>query len=278
MVQLSDVLSAIDARKATLDALRPLSSATAGSLRTALALEWTYHSNAIEGNTLTLRETRVVLEGITIGGKSLRDHLEAINHRDAILLVEDLVARSEQIDEWNIRGIHQLVLRTIDPVEAGRYRRENVLIAGASFQPPSHVLIPERMQDLVKWHQTEADAQLLHPIARAAELHTRFVEIHPFVDGNGRTGRLLLNLDLMRAGFPPAVVRKEDRAAYYDALDKACITRNYEDITRLVADGVIRTLDLYLETVTGQKPTPLIAASVPNESDDEGKFGHPGDG
>jgi Fic family protein len=272
VIELPNLLRAIDERKAALDALRPLSSATAASLRAALSLEWTYHSNAIEGNTLTLRETRVVLEGITVGGKSLRDHLEAVNHRDAILLVEDLVARSAEIDEWNIRGMHQLLLRTIDPVEAGRYRRENVLIAGASFQPPSHILIPERMQDLATWHQT--DAQHLHPIARAAELHTRFVEIHPFVDGNGRTGRLLLNLDLMRAGFPPAVIRKEDRTAYYDALDKACTTRDYEDITRLVADGVIRTLDLYLETATGQKPTPLIASS----SDSTGISRPPGDG
>jgi len=249
MIGLEEVLRGIDERKAALDALRPLPAATDASLRAAVALDWTYHSNAIEGNTLTLRETQVVLEGIAIGGRSLREHLEAINHRDAIVLVEVLAAKSATIGDWNIRGIHQMVLRTINPVEAGQYRRDNVAIAGASFQPPSHELVHDQMEELVRWYQT--DAQALHPVTRAAQLHARFVEVHPFLDGNGRTGRLLLNLALMQSGFPPTVVRKEERLAYYDALDKACATRDYEDITRLIAAGVARTLDLYLATLTG---------------------------
>ena len=197
MIGLEEVLRGIDERKAALDALRPLPAATDASLRAAVALDWTYHSNAIEGNTLTLRETQVVLEGIAIGGRSLREHLEAINHRDAIVLVEVLAAKSATIGDWNIRGIHQMVLRTINPVEAGQYRRDNVAIAGASFQPPSHELVHDQMEELVRWYQT--DAQALHPVTRAAQLHARFVEVHPFLDGNGRTARIFMNMELVAA-------------------------------------------------------------------------------
>jgi Fic family protein len=206
-------------------------------------LEWTYHSNAIEGNTLTLRETKVVLEGITVGGKSLRQHFEATNHRDAILYVESIVGGDEALSEWQIKNIHSLVLKGIDHDEAGRYRQENVVIAGASTTPPDFLHLPEEMQALLEWH---AKAGAMHPVERAAELHTRFVKIHPFVDGNGRTGRLLLNFELMKAGYPPAIIQKEDRLAYYDALDEACVSGNYSAITQLVANAVQRSLDTYL--------------------------------
>ena len=134
--QLAALLTTIDANKATLDAARPLPTHTVASLREKLMLEWTYHSNAIEGNTLTLRETKVVLEGITVGGKSLREHFEATNHRDAILYVEEIVAKHELLAEWQIRNLHALVLKSIDSANAGRYRQENVVIAGASMTPP----------------------------------------------------------------------------------------------------------------------------------------------
>ncbi|AUT59442.1 Fic family protein [Paraburkholderia terrae] len=237
---------AIDNSKLKLDAARPLPKYSLATLREKLALEWTYHSNAIEGNTLTLRETKVVLEGITVGGKSLREHFEATNHRDAILYVEELVAKQEPLSEWQIRNIHALVLKGIDDGEAGRYRQENEVIAGASTTPPDFLHLPAEMASFVEWH---VQAQALHPITRAAELHTRFVKIHPFVDGNGRTARLLLNFELMKAGYPPAIIRKEDRLAYYDALDEACVSDDYSAITLLVAQAVQRSLDTYLQVL-----------------------------
>lgn len=248
--QTAALLTAIDANKATLDAARPLPTHTVASLREKLMLELTYHSNAIEGNTLTLRETKVVLEGITVGGKSLREHLEATNHRDAILYVEEIVAKREALTEWQIRNLHSLVLKSIDPEQAGRYRQENVVIAGASTPPPDFMHVAAEMAGLIDWYGHSAD---LHPVARAAQLHTRFVKIHPFIDGNGRTGRLLLNFELMRVGYPPAIIRKEDRLAYYDALDVACVSGDYGEITALVAASVQRSLAVYLE-VLGLRP------------------------
>lgn len=239
-------LAAIDADKAKLDAARPLPPHTLTSLREKLMLEWTYHSNAIEGNTLTLRETKVVLEGITVGGKTLREHFEATNHRDAILYVEEIVARDEPLSEWQIRNIHSLVLKGINDGQAGRYREENVVIAGASTTPPDFLHLPAEMAALIQWHDGAAG---LHPLVRAAELHTRFVKIHPFVDGNGRTGRLLLNFELMKAGYPPAIIRKEDRLSYYDALDEACLNADYGAITGLVAEAVERSLLTYLNVL-----------------------------
>ncbi|RKP48303.1 Fic family protein [Trinickia fusca] len=240
------LLKTIDADKATLDAARPLPSHTVASLREKLMLEWTYHSNAIEGNTLTLRETKVVLEGITVGGKSIREHFEATNHRDAILYVEEIVSRHETLTEWQVRNLHSLVLKSIDSEQAGRYRQENVVIAGASTTPPDFVHLPAEMVALIDWY---GQAGAMHPVERAAELHTRFVKIHPFVDGNGRTGRLLLNFELMKEGYPPAIIRKEDRLAYYDALDVACVNGDYSEITDLVAASVQRSLDIYLEVL-----------------------------
>ncbi|MCG1055425.1 Fic family protein [Mycetohabitans sp. B5] len=243
---LQPMLEAVNVAKAKLDAARPLPLHTVASLREKLMLEWTYHSNAIEGNTLTLRETKVVLEGITVGGKSLREHFEATNHRDAILYVEEIVAKNEALSEWQIRNIHSLVLKGIDDKEAGQYRHENVVIAGASTTPPDFLHLSAEMAALIDWH---AQAQTVHPVTRAAELHTRFVKIYPFVDGNGRTGRLLLNFELMKFGYPPAVIRKEDRLAYYDSLDEACMTGDYSGITRLVAASVQRALDAYLDVL-----------------------------
>ncbi|KVQ00023.1 cell filamentation protein Fic [Burkholderia ubonensis] len=248
--QTAALLRTIDANKATLDAARPLPPHTVASLREKLMLEWTYHSNAIEGNTLTLRETKVVLEGITVGGKSLREHFEATNHRDAILYVEEIVAKHEALNEWQIRNLHSLVLKSIDPEQAGRYRQENVVIAGASTTPPDFMHLPAEMAGLIDWY---GKAGVLHPVERAAELHTRFVKIHPFVDGNGRTGRLLLNFELMQAGYPPAIIRKEDRLAYYEALDIACVSGDYSEITSLVAASVQRSLVVYLD-VLGLRP------------------------
>lgn len=229
-------LTELDALKARLDALRPLPQAALRNLHDELVVRWTYHSNAIEGNTLTLMETKVVLEGITVGGKLLREHFETINHRDAIFYVEDVVRRAEPLTEWQIRNLHQLVLKQIDDDNAGRYRQLNVTIAGARHIPPDMLLVPQQMADLLHWYDTEAGA--LHPVEHAAKLHLDFVKIHPFVDGNGRTARLLLNLELMKAGFPAIVLPVERRLAYYTALDKAHVEGDEAPFLEIVADCV----------------------------------------
>lgn len=238
----------IDDLKAKLDQHRPLSPAIVKNLHEDLILRWTYHSNAIEGNTLTLLETKVVLEGITVGGKALREHFEAINHRDAILYVEDIIKKQEPFSEWQIRNIHQLILKNIDDENAGRYRQQNVLISGATTNPPDHTLLNDKMAQFIDWYNT--DAHTLHPIERAAKVHADFVGIHPFIDGNGRTSRLLMNLELMKAGYPPSVITVENRLAYYEALDQWMAYGNSEPFNNLVAAVVLEGFKTY-QTVLG---------------------------
>lgn len=229
--------------KTKLDAHRPLAGEIVSNLHENLVLQWTYHSNAIEGNTLTLKETKVALEGITIGGKTLREHFEAINHRDAILFVEDLVTKQQPLDEYTIKSLHQQILKNIDADNAGRYRQVNVLISGANHKPPQAVQVPEQMEAFIEWYTT--DAQTLHPVERAARVHGEFVKIHPFTDGNGRTSRLLMNLVLMQSGFPATVIEVEQRLAYYEALDIAHCTGYYSSFIALVADSVKRSFEPY---------------------------------
>lgn len=227
----------IDDLKAKLDQHRPLSPAIVKNLHEDLILRWTYHSNAIEGNTLTLLETKVVLEGITVGGKALREHFEAINHRDAILYVEDIIKKNEPFSEWQIRNIHQLILKNIDDENAGRYRQQNVLISGATTNPPDYTLLNDKMAQFIDWYNT--DAHKLHPLERAAKVHADFVGIHPFIDGNGRTSRLLMNLELLKAGYPPSVITVDNRLAYYEALDQWMAYGNTEPFMNLVATVVL---------------------------------------
>ncbi|QXM05505.1 Fic family protein [Crassaminicella indica] len=237
----------IEEKKKLLDSHRPLPEYTVKSIRESLLLEWTYNSNAIEGNTLTLMETKVVLEGITVGGKTLREHLEIVNHKEAILYVEEIVQNKESLSEWQIKNIHRLVLKGISDKYAGTYRDQDVIISGATHTPPNFLSVPEEMKKLITWYKT--DAQKLHPIERAAYLHGIFVGIHPFIDGNGRTARLLLNLELMKNGYPPIVIRNENRIDYYNSLDKANSTDDYTDFIKLVAVEVERSLDLYLNLI-----------------------------
>ncbi len=234
------MFSKVDHLKATLDAHRPLPESVIKNLHEDLVLRWTYNSNAIEGNTLTLMETKVVLEGITIGGKSLREHFEAINHRDAILFVEELVQQREALSEWQIRNIHQLIFKNIDEQHAGRYRTLNVLISGATHTPPDHLLVPEQMSRFIA-----AIDNGLHPVERAARIHVDFVGIHPFVDGNGRTSRLLMNLELMKAGFPPVVIPVEQRLRYYQALDLAHVKGDYQPFIEFVVEVVEQSFQPY---------------------------------
>lgn len=235
-------------KKQQLDLHRPLPTYTLQSLREKLFLEWTYNSNAIEGNTLTINETKVVLEGITVGGKTMREHLEVINHQEAILYVEDIIRREEPLSEWQMKNLHRLVLKGIDDSYAGVYRDQQVFIAGAVHVPPAPYLIPEQMERLMEWYETEASS--LHPVERGALLHGKFVGIHPFIDGNGRTSRLLLNLELMKSGYPPIVIRVENRLSYYNALDRAHKTGVYNDFIQLVAAETEASLDLYLSAIS----------------------------
>jgi len=241
------LLSRIHKKKEQLDAARPLPTHTVRTLQEKLFLEWTYNSNAIEGNTLTLNETKVVLEGITVGGKTLREHLEVINHRDAIRYVEEIVRNKESLSEWQIKNLHRLVLKGIEDEYAGVYRDEQVFISGADHVPPAHYLIHEKIEQMMKWYDEESNS--LHPIQRGAMLHTMFVGIHPFIDGNGRTARLLLNLELMKDGFPPVIIKIENRLSYYDALDKAHMTEDYSNFITLVEKEIEDSLDLYLSTI-----------------------------
>lgn len=225
------MFESVDHLNQQLNALRPLPPHTLASLHEQLVLEWTFNSNAIEGNTLTLKETKVVLEGITIGGKAIREHFEAINHSEAIGYVEAVVADQEPFSEHLVKSIHQLILKNIDNTNAGRYRQENVVISGAEHTPPSHVLVSEQMQNLVKWYQNFEG----HPLERAARLHVDFVKIHPFIDGNGRTARLLMNFDLIKSGYQPVIFKASDRLTYYEALDKAHTSNNYDDFFAMTA-------------------------------------------
>ncbi len=234
----------VDQLKRELDSKRPIPKETLRSLEDSINLEWTYNSNGIEGNTLTLRETQVVLEGITVGGKSIKEHLEAINHEKAILYLNDLVKEKNPITEWNIKSIHQLILKDIDSENAGRYRRENVTIKGATHIPPDYMKVPELMEILVLNYKNWND---FHPIIQAALLHGELVKIHPFVDGNGRTSRLLMNLDLMNRGYNPVVIKKENRLEYYEALDIAHTTGNYTDFVKLIIKLEIEMLKKYLQ-------------------------------
>ena len=241
-----DYFDEVDNLKKELDSKRPLPKETLKSLRESINLEWTYNSNGIEGNTLTLRETQIVLEGITVGGKSIKEHLEAINHEQAILYLDDLVKTENPINEWNIKSIHQLILKGIDNNNAGQYRKENVSIKGAVHVPPDYLQLPELMEKLIINYNTW---NKYHPIIKAALLHGELVKIHPFVDGNGRTSRLLMNLDLMNSGYLPVIIKKESRLKYYEALDKAHTTGNYTDFVKLVTELEMEMLKKYLELV-----------------------------
>ncbi|MEG0073587.1 MAG: Fic family protein [Clostridia bacterium] len=242
-----DLFSEIDRKKEILDSKRPLPRETINSLRENSVLEWTYNSNAIEGNTLTLIETKVVLEGITVGGKSMREHLEAINHKEAIGYLEELVKKENLLSELDIKGIHKLVLKGIDDKVAGTYRKGQVVISGATFVPPAGILVRDKMEQLIlqytKWNKK------YHPLVVAALMHGEFVKIHPFEDGNGRVARLIMNFVAMRSGYTPIVIKKEVRKEYYLALDKAATTLDYTDFIKLVAKASNESLDLYLKVI-----------------------------
>ena len=240
----------IDHLKRELDDLRPLPSAAVRNLDEVYRVEWTYNSNAIEGNTLTLLETKLVLEeGLTIGGKKLREHFEVINHSEAISYVQDVVTRNTELSEDARKSIHHLVLKNIDDENAGRYRMINVRISGSQHTPPHFTVLSEKMEQLMAWYDAHKDN--LHPVELAAQFHFRFVYIHPFSDGIGRTARLLMNLILMIYGFPPAIVKaaNDARLKYYETLETASIGNDLGPFVELIAGCVEESLQRYIGAV-----------------------------
>ena len=233
----------LDELKLKLDSFRPLNPYIVKNLHEDLVLRWTYHSNAIEGNTLTLKETKVALEGITIGGKTLREHFEAINHKDAILFMEDLAQKEDKLSEYSIKQIHSLILKNIDDENKGKYRTTNVIISGAEHKPPQSFEVQSKMQEFIKKYNENITK--LHPIELASFVHIEFVKIHPFIDGNGRTSRLLMNLELIKAGFPPVVIELEDRLEYYKALDIAHTENDYKPFLELMKKVVEKSFEPY---------------------------------
>jgi len=244
----------LDSKKEQLDALRPLPAAAVQRLQEQLLVEWIYNSNAIEGNTLTLQETRLILEtGLTIGGKSLREHFEVTNHRSAIEYVESLVAEDIDLTPFQVRQIHQLVLAQIDDANAGQYRNLPVRIAGSSHTPPDAWELEALMSAWGDWISTES--RMLHPVERAALAHHRLAAIHPFIDGNGRTARLVMNVLLLQDGYPPTIIMKANRRQYYRVLAQAD-SGNEAPLVNFIGRAVERSLTLYLEACTPRTQPP----------------------
>jgi Fic family protein len=239
---LDKYLQRIEQKKLLLDSFRPI---PAYQLKESLNLEWVYNSNSIEGNTLTLQETKLIIEeGFTIKGKSLREHFEAVNHQDAIVFIENLISDKYKLNTYDIMETHNLVLQKIEKDFAGRYRTGGVRIAGANYIPPNALKVNTLMEELIYWNNHSE----LNLIVKNAIFHHRFVWIHPFFDGNGRTVRLISNLLLMQAGFPPAIILKNDRKKYYTALNLAN-KGNYSKLLLLVIQSVERSLDIYLSNL-----------------------------
>ncbi|ARJ38340.1 hypothetical protein SporoP8_05275 [Sporosarcina ureae] len=244
---MNETLDRLTSMKRSLDQRGPLSKELTRSLKEDFIIKSTYHSNAIEGNRLTVYETKAVLEdGIVIAGKSMREHLDAINHKEAILVAEEMMQRNQLFSEIVIKELHGNVLHSIDRANAGKYREQNVIISGASHTPPDAVVVPQLMTDLIGWYNAATD---LHPVERAAILHSKFVNIHPFTDGNGRTARLLLNLELVRSGYLPVIIETERRFEYYELLDRAAVTGDYEGFVEFVVDYEAMELERYLSFI-----------------------------
>jgi Fic family protein len=246
-------------KKKKLDKHRPLDAALVRNLEEWFRIELTYTSNAIEGNTLSRAETALVVEkGLTIGGKSIAEHLEATNHAAALDFVKEQIKRKpSELKEKDIFKIHEIILDKIDRDNAGIYRRSPVRISGSAVVLPNPRKVQDLMDEFFRWLRKE---EKMHAVELAAEAHYRFVTIHPFIDGNGRTGRLLMNMILMMRGYPPAIIRKNDRLAYIKSLEKPQLVNgegdSKNDYFKLIAAAVERSLNIYLKAIEGQDQEP----------------------
>lgn len=262
-VQNREVINRVIEKRNQLNDRRPLPMAALSRIKEDLRVEWSYNSNGIEGNTLNLNETRMVLqEGITIKGKPLREHLEVINHDEAIEYVESLAKGNTNITGKQILDIHEIVMTKIERDFAGRYRNGNVRIMGASFVPPNHLKLDEFIQEYTDF--VNNNPYVFNTLEMAAAMHHRFVWIHPFFDGNGRTVRLLMNLYLMQNGYPPSIILKNDRKKYYEALNKAN-GGDFEKLLLLIIQAVERSLDIYLMAYPEGEDYKLINNLVEDE-------------
>ena len=238
---MNELFTQIDALNEQLQQ-QPLQPELWAEIRADWEITHTYHSNAIEGNTLTLFETKaVLLDGITISGKPLREHLEAVNHREAMRLMWKLSQRSAPLLETEILDLHRLILTGIQSEAAGQYRTVRVRVAGSERIFPNPVKVPDLMHDFVQ----TVNADTTHPVLQAATAHYHFVAIYSFIDGNGRTARLLMNLLLIRAGYPPALLSITSRVQYYEALE----TANHGNIApfqQFIAERVLASLQTIL--------------------------------
>ncbi len=237
-----NLISLIEKKKAELDTKRPLTEGEVQRLYDDFMVEYTYNSNAIEGNTLTLRETEMVLRGLTVDKKPLKDHLEVVGHKDAFYFVVDLVKEKAEITESVIKQIHSLVLAD-KPMDKGVYRKIPVRIMGAHHEPVQPYLIEPKMYELLQDYKKDNR----NIAEKLAEFHIRFEGIHPFIDGNGRTGRLLINLELMKAGYPPIDIKFTDRKRYYDAFDAYYVKKDLSAMTKLFAEYLNARLTEYLK-------------------------------
>ena len=235
------ILAQIDRKKAELDKRRPLTQGELERLNEEFTVEYTYNSNAIEGNTLTLRETDLVLRGLTIDQKPLKDHMEAVGHKEAFDFVRELVQENAPLSERVIQQIHYLVLAD-KKEDRGVYRRVPVRILGARHEPVQPYLIQPKLEQLLREYAESGE----HPVTKLARFHIEFEGIHPFIDGNGRTGRLLVNLELMKAGYPPIDIKFTDRLAYYRAFDAYHLNHDLSAMEGLFAGYLNERLDMYL--------------------------------
>jgi len=250
---MKNILLILQDEKMQLDSYRPLPFDLVRNLEDWFRVELTYTSNAIEGNTLSRAETALVVEkGITVAGKSLKEHLEAVNHAQALELIKQLADRKRTaLTEGHILDIHRLILQKIDDHNAGRYRSIPVRIAGSTSVLPNPIKVPDLMSEYIRWLRAIKD----HPVKVAADAHFKLVTIHPFTDGNGRTARLVMNLLLTQAGYPPAIIRKQDRKKYIDSVEAGQLTGSLNDFYSLIYQAVNRSLDIYLDSVQ-PKPEP----------------------
>ena len=245
---LQTVLDEIDVLKNKLNKFRAFDSFR---ITQALELEYIFESNRIEGNTLTLRETDLVInEGLTVSGKSMREHLEAINHVEAIGYIKQLVERNFAFNERELLTVHNLILRGIHPEDAGKYRKVQVMIKGSAHMPPQPYLVAKEMEDYFIWMDQHKNK--LHPVVLAAEMHERLVTIHPFIDGNGRTSRLIMNFILLQHGYVIANIKGEyeTRMKYYQTLETAQTKQNKEDFILFIAQTEKECLERYLSIIS----------------------------
>jgi Fic family protein len=247
------LLQQADTLKARLQQARPLDSEALSKIKAAFEIEYTFESNRIEGNTLTLQETALVVsEGVTIGGKSMREHLEAINHAQAVAFIKEIARADIEITGRTVREIHAVMLHGINREQAGKYRDVPVMIVGSRHTPPQPYLIVPQMEQFIRDYQTMQNNGT-HPVLIAAFLHDELVKIHPFIDGNGRTSRLLMNLYLLSKGYTITVLKGDNEAkqAYYTALEQSHVDNNREPFNLLVANAVKQSLEKYLQVIEG---------------------------